>query len=77
MNLNLADAAAVRQAYRAIESSVTERVGRESFQGVTVQPMLKAGGYELIVGSTTERSSAPSLCLVRAGNWWRFIATAR
>ncbi|MGA8491181.1 MAG: bifunctional acetate--CoA ligase family protein/GNAT family N-acetyltransferase [Terriglobales bacterium] len=59
VKLNLADAEAVRQAYNAIESSVTKRVGRESFQGVTVQPMLKAGGYELIVGSTTDAQFGP------------------
>jgi acetyltransferase len=59
VKLNLADAQAVRQAYRAIESSVVERAGRESFQGVTVQPMLKASGYELIVGSTTDQQFGP------------------
>ena len=59
VQLNLADAVAVRQAYRAIESSVTERAGRESFQGVTVQPMLKVAGYELIVGSTTDAQFGP------------------
>ena len=61
MNLNLADAAAVRQAYLAIESSVTERAGREIFQGATAQLMLKAGGYELIVPPTMPAQSwAPS-----------------
>jgi acetyltransferase len=59
VKLNLADAAAVRLAYRAIESSVTERAGRASFQGVTVQPMLKAEGYELILGSTTDAQFGP------------------
>jgi acetyltransferase len=59
VKLNLADAAGVRQAFRAIESSVAERAGRESFQGVTVQPMLKATGYELIVGSTTDAQFGP------------------
>jgi acetyltransferase len=59
VKLNLADAVAVRAAYRAIESSVVERAGRASFQGVTVQPMLKAGGYELIVGSTTDAQFGP------------------
>jgi acetyltransferase len=59
VKLNLADAVAVRDAYRVIESSVTERAGRQSFQGVTVQPMLKVGGYELIVGSTTDAQFGP------------------
>ncbi len=59
VKLNLADTTSVRQAYRAIESSVTEHAGGESFQGVTVQPMLKVGGYELIVGSTTDAQFGP------------------
>ncbi len=59
VKLNLANTEAVRQAYRAIESSVAERAGHESFQGVTVQPMLKVNGYELIVGSTTDAQFGP------------------
>jgi len=59
VKLNLADAAAVRDAYRTIESSVTERAGRETFQGVTVQPMWKMQGYELIVGSATDAQLGP------------------
>ena len=39
---NLADEAAVRQAYRSIEESVAPAVGREHFLGVTVQPMIAA-----------------------------------
>ena len=59
VKLNLADATAVREAYRAIESSVAGLAGREAFQGVTVQPMLKVAGYELIVGSTTDAQFGP------------------
>jgi acetyltransferase len=59
VKLNLADGVAVRQAYCAIESSVTQHAARESFQGVTVQAMLKAGGYELIVGSSTDAQFGP------------------
>jgi len=59
VKLNLADAAAVRDAYRTIGSSVTERAGRETFQGVTVQPMWKMQGYELIVGSATDAQLGP------------------
>ena len=39
VQLNLADADAVRRAYRAIQAAVTKRAGAEHFQGVTVQPM--------------------------------------
>ncbi len=67
VKLNIADAASVRQAYRSIELSVTGRAGRESFQGVTVQPMLKAGGYELIVGSTTDAQFGPVIVFGSGG----------
>jgi acetyltransferase len=48
VQLNLTDAEAIHWAYMEIEGSVSEKVGKEHFQGVTVQPMLKPdGGYEL------------------------------
>ena len=67
VKLNLADTAAVREAYREIESSVTERAGRESFQGVTVQPMWKGAGYELIVGSATDAQFGPVVAFGSGG----------
>jgi acetyltransferase len=67
VKLNLANTAAVRGAYRAIESSVTERAGRESFQGVTVQPMWKVAGYELIVGSATDAQFGPVVAFGSGG----------
>jgi len=67
VKLNLPDAAAVREAYRAIESSVTERAGRKSFQGVTVQPMCKTSGYELIVGSATDTQFGPVVAFGSGG----------
>src|SRR5512146_2512900 len=48
VHLNLRDADAVRNAFGAIRKSVGERMGPEHFQGVTVQPMAKLDGYELI-----------------------------
>jgi acetyltransferase len=54
VQLNLRTASAVRQAWKAIEASVTKKVGREHFQGVTVQPMIKLEGYELIIGSSVD-----------------------
>src|SRR5208283_147219 len=41
VKLNLQDEAAVRSAYRAIQSSVAEKAGPDQFSGVTVQPMVK------------------------------------
>jgi acetyltransferase len=67
VQLNLADAAAVRQAYQAIETSVAEKVGAEHFGGVTVQPMIKLDGYELIVGASTDPQFGPVLLFGTGG----------
>ncbi len=59
VKLNLGSPQAVRQAYDDIAAAVTEKVGREHFQGVTVQPMVKLDGYELIVGSSIDPQFGP------------------
>ncbi|MBL8078588.1 MAG: bifunctional acetate--CoA ligase family protein/GNAT family N-acetyltransferase [Anaerolineales bacterium] len=61
VQLNLADAKAVQNAYKSIEKSVTEKVGAEHFLGVTVQPMAKIDGYELILGSSIDPQFGPVL----------------
>jgi acetyltransferase len=61
VRLNLADESAVRRAYREIQSAVVERAGAGHFLGVTVQPMIKLDGYELIVGSTLDPQFGPVL----------------
>ena len=43
VQLNLADAEAVRGAFRSIKAAVSERAGAQHFNGVTVQPHGKAG----------------------------------
>jgi acetyltransferase len=67
VKLNLADAAAVANAYQAIESSVLAKVGAEHFLGVTVQPMLKLEGYELILGSSPDPQFGPVLLFGTGG----------
>jgi len=65
--LNLQDAAVVRNAYQSIHSSVMEIAGefgadgRPNFLGVTVQPMSKLEGYELILGSSIDPQFGPVL----------------
>jgi acetyltransferase len=59
VKLNLQNREAIVQAYREIETAVREKGGREDFQGVTVQPMVKAGGYELILGSNVDAQFGP------------------
>jgi acetyltransferase len=61
VKLDLADEAAVRSAYNAIETTVAERRGREHFEGVTVQPMIRRDGYELIIGSSVDPQFGPVL----------------
>lgn len=61
VQLNLANAKAVENAYESIEKSVAEKVGAEHFLGVTVQPMAKIDGYELILGSSIDPQFGPVL----------------
>jgi len=69
VKLNLPDEAAVRSAYRAIQSSVAEKVGPSQFSGVTVQPMVKrkTEGYELILGSSVDPQFGPVLLFGSGG----------
>lgn len=67
VKLNLPDANAVRNAYQAIESSVLAKAGAEHFLGVTVQPMLKLDGYELIIGSSPDPQFGPVLLFGTGG----------
>jgi acetyltransferase len=67
VKLNLQNVEAVRQAYLAIESGVREKVGPEHFLGVTVQPMLKIDGYELIVGSSVDAQFGPVILFGSGG----------
>jgi acetyltransferase len=67
VRLNLPDAETVRKAYGAIVTSVTQKVGEEHFGGVTVQPMLKVEGYELIIGSSLDPQFGPVLLFGTGG----------
>ncbi len=67
VQLNLANAEAVHKAYNAIKDSVTAKVGAEHFQGVTVQPMAKLDGYELILGSSLDNQFGPVLLFGMGG----------
>ena len=67
VQLNLADEAAVRRAWAAIEAGVREKAGPGHFQGVTVQPMISRDGYELIVGSSVDPQFGPVLLFGSGG----------
>jgi len=67
VRLRLQTAEQVRSAYRAIQSSVAEKAGAEHFAGVTVQPMVKRDGYELILGSTVDAQFGPVILFGSGG----------
>ncbi len=67
VKLNLRDEAAVRSAYRAIQSSVVEKAGLKQFSGVTVQPMVRFDGYDLILGSSVDPQFGPVILFGSGG----------
>ncbi len=74
VQLNLGDAAAVRRAYDAIRASVTALAspsprsgGGGDLLGVTVQPMRKLEGYEIIIGATLDPQFGPVLLFGSGG----------
>jgi acetyltransferase len=67
VRLNLQDATGVRDAWRGILASVREKAGAEDFLGVTVQPMLKLDGYEVILGSSVDAQFGPVLLFGSGG----------
>ncbi|MGE5724321.1 MAG: GNAT family N-acetyltransferase, partial [Acidobacteriota bacterium] len=67
VQLNLRNADAVRQAFRAIEAGVREKKGAGHFLGVSVQPMVKHEGYELILGSSIDPQFGPVLLFGTGG----------
>src|SRR3990172_5388515 len=59
VQLNLNGEQAVRSAFEAIQKGVTEKASADDFLGVTVQPMVKLDGYELIIGSSIDPQFGP------------------
>ena len=67
VKLNLEDEASVRAAFQAIRSSVTKIAGPDHFSGVTVQPMVRLEGYELILGSSIDSQFGPVILFGSGG----------
>lgn len=67
VRLNLAGAEQVREAFSGIQRALTERGQAEAFHGVTVQPMVRLDGYELIVGSSLDAQFGPVLLFGAGG----------
>jgi acetyltransferase len=67
VHLNLSDSVEVRIAYRKIQSAVRENFGHDHFLGVTVQPMIRFPGYDIILGSSIDPQFGPVLLFGSGG----------
>lgn len=67
VKLNLANEEAVRKAFDEIYASLKKLHKEEHFQGVTVQPMIKLEGYELILGCSLDEQFGPVLLFGSGG----------
>ncbi|MBI5033532.1 MAG: bifunctional acetate--CoA ligase family protein/GNAT family N-acetyltransferase [Chloroflexi bacterium] len=70
VQLDLKDANAVKNAFNAIKQSVAAvgQVGNlPNFLGVTVQPMIRLDGYELIIGASIDPQFGPVLLFGSGG----------
>jgi acetyltransferase len=67
VRLSLRNEEEIRGAFHSIEKSVTERAGAQHFLGVTVQPMVRRDGYELILGSTIDAQFGPVILFGSGG----------
>jgi acetyltransferase len=67
VQLNLRNATAAKRAWKTIETSVHRKAGAGHFQGVTVQPMIRSEGYELIIGSSPDPQFGPVLLFGAGG----------
>ena len=67
VRLRIQNADEVGAAFGAIRKSVTEKAGAEHFSGVTVQPMVRRDGYELILGSSIDAQFGPVILFGSGG----------
>jgi len=67
VRLSLQNEDQVLGAFRSIRIAVTEKAGAQHFLGVTVQPMVRRDGYELILGSTIDEQFGPVILFGSGG----------
>ncbi len=65
--LNLRTPEEVRAAFDTIRANVLQHASPDAFGGVTVQPMVRTDGYELIIGSSTDPQFGPVLLFGSGG----------
>jgi len=69
VKLNIKNDEDVVKAFREIKASVTEKIGAEHFQGVTVQPMADMNGYEVLLGKKTDSIWGPAVACGLGGTY--------
>jgi acetyltransferase len=67
VRLSLRNDDEVSGAFRSIQASVTEKAGVQHFLGVTVQPMVRRDGFELILGSAIDAQFGPVILFGSGG----------
>jgi acetyltransferase len=67
VQLNLLDQDEVQTAFRSIQTNVSRHASPDAFDGVTVQPMIRDKGYELIIGSAVDHQFGPILLFGAGG----------
>jgi acetyltransferase len=67
VQLNLGKAEDVRAAFEAIQANLARHHPQTPFEGVSVQPMLKEKGHELIVGSSVDPQFGPVILFGAGG----------
>lgn len=68
VQLNLNNESDVRSAYDRIHEGVLKAHSEEDFLGVSIQPMIKLDGYELIIGSSIDPQFGPVLLFGTGGS---------
>ncbi len=69
VRLNLQSDEELRGAYAAIQKGVERAAGPGHFDGVSVQPMIKLDGYELILGSKIDAQFGPVILFGAGGQF--------
>jgi acetyltransferase len=67
VRLGLSNPSAAAEAFRGIEASVRAKAGEGHFLGVTVQPMVRQDGYEILLGSSVDPQLGPVLLFGTGG----------
>jgi acetyltransferase len=67
VQLNLASDEAVRQGFDTIRKNLKVHFHEVAFEGVSVQPMVRGTGYELIVGSSVDAQVGPVILFGAGG----------